>query len=64
MKEPGAGGGWGRSVKAAEEHSSFPCSSGSLLPCASLPAVLGAGGVGISLSMRERTGCQGSRNAV
>lgn len=42
VKEPGAGGGWRRSVRAAEEHSSFPCSRGSLQPLCLPPTGAGS----------------------
>lgn len=60
MKEQGAGGVWGRSVRAAEEeHGSFPCSRGSLPPLYLRPE-LGAGGAGIFPFNEGKDGCQGS----
>lgn len=65
MKEPSAGEGWGRSVKAAEEeHGSFPCSRGSLPPLCLRPTSAG-GRRGRDWPFHEgKDGCQGSRIAV
>lgn len=58
VQEPGVGGAGAGVSGQPRSTAASPAPAGFCCPCASLPPVLGAGGVGINLSRRERTGAR------